>query len=161
ELVPIGERRFMLAKIPIKLQVSFQEPSPGTHLLYLSTGQGNPLGLVYAGADAGKPTDLAPYAGTFQSNEADATVTTAVEAGKLVLRARNFEKAELAADPANLRGSFPLEPVCGDSFKNNWLGLLRFTRDVKGQISGFAVSNFAGGVRHLRFQKGHWQFVAD
>jgi CubicO group peptidase (beta-lactamase class C family) len=32
---------------------------------------------------------------------------------------------------------------------------LRFTRDSKKQINGFFISNFAGGVRHLQFQKVH------
>jgi CubicO group peptidase (beta-lactamase class C family) len=161
ELVPIGEQRFLMAKMPIKLEVSFKEPWPGTRFMSIFTGKGNPLGLVYVGPDVGVPSQIAQYEGTFRCDEADATVTTVIEGGKLVLRTRGFEKPEPARDPSIIRGSFPLEPVRRDAFKNNWIGLLRFTRNAGNQITGFAVSNFAGGVRHLQFQKGREQFVLE
>jgi len=41
------------------------------------------------------------------------------------------------------------------------MGLLKFTRDSKSRINGFAISNFADGVRHLRFDKGHLRFIKD
>ena len=64
-------------------------------------------------------------------------------------------------DSAAAHGWYPLEPVCADAFKNEWMGLLRFTRDSNKQITGFIINNFAGGVRHLQFQKGHWTFKKD
>ena len=62
-----------------------------------------------------------------------------------------FEEPKTSGDVS--RGWYPLEPVCADSFRNDWIGLLKFTRDAKQQINGFFISNFAGGVRHLQFQK--------
>jgi hypothetical protein len=41
------------------------------------------------------------------------------------------------------------------------MGLLKFTRDSKSQINGFAMSNFAGAFRHRRFDKGHLQFIKE
>jgi CubicO group peptidase (beta-lactamase class C family) len=155
ELSPIGENRFLMAGIPIKLEVAFKEPWPGFRLMLISTGEGTPLALAYAGSDSTVPTQMAEYAGVFQADEADATVTLVVKADKLLLRTRKSEEPQPPGDFAASRGWYPLEAICADAFKNEWLGLLRFTRDSKKQINGFVVSNFAGGVRHLQFQKSH------
>ncbi len=160
ELVPVAEDRLVMAGVPIRLEVSFPErwPDP-TRLMSIATGDGRPLTLVYVGPDPAAPVRLAEYAGTFRSEEADATVTTAVEDRRLVLRTRHFERPAPPGGSGAGRGWFPLEPVCRDAFKNEWLGLVRFTRDPGGRVTGFAVSNFAGGVRHLHFQKGQERFI--
>ena len=153
ELAPIGENRFLMAGVPIKLELSFKEPWTGTRLMLVSTGEGNPLALVYVGPDSAKPTGLSEYAGTYQSSEADATITMVVQNNKLVLRTKKFEEPQPPGDSESSRGWYTLETVCVDAFRNEWVGLLKFTRDSKGQITGFAISNFAGGVRHLRFSR--------
>src|SRR5262249_21081430 len=146
---------------PLRLEVSFEEPWPGARLMAISTGDSRPLVLVYVGPDSTKPTRMAEYEGTYQSAEADAIVTLVVRNGKLTLRARKFEEPRPPGDSAAAHGWYPLEAICADAFKEDWVGLLRFTRDSKKQITGFVVSNFAGGVRHLEFQKGHFQFVKN
>src|SRR5258705_10331800 len=83
ELVAIGENRFLMAGVPIKLEVSFKEPWPGTRLMSISTGDAAPLVLVYIGADSTIPIKMEEYAGTFQSDEADATITLVVKVNKL------------------------------------------------------------------------------
>ena len=118
ELAPTGENRFLMTGIPVKLELSFKEPWPGNRLMLVSTGEGTPLALVYAGPDSAKPTDLSEYAGTYQSAEADATITMVVQNNKLVLRAKGFEEPLPPGDSGSARGWYPLDPVCHDAFRN-------------------------------------------
>ena len=152
ELAAIGEDRFVMSGAPIKVEISFKEAWADTRLMLVSTGEGTPLMLAYIGPDSGMPPQITEFAGSFQSDEADATVTMAVKDGKLVLRTRKFEEPP-PGDSGPGRGWYPLEAISADAFKNDWVGLLRFTRDSKRQITGFVINNFAGGVRHLRFSK--------
>jgi CubicO group peptidase (beta-lactamase class C family) len=154
QLAPIGENRFLLAGVPQRLEISFKEPWSGTRLMAISSRpDSTPFILVYAGTEPANPAGMAEYAGTYQSAEADATVTMAVWNNKLVLRTRKFEEPRPPGDTGSAHGWFPLDAICADAFKNQWVGLLRFTRDSKKQITGFVVNNFAGGVRHLKFAK--------
>jgi hypothetical protein len=162
ELAPIADNLFLIAGIPIKQQVSFQEPWPGTRVMSLLSGVGlNPFTLVYVGPDKNMPAQLTDYTGSFRSDEADATIELLVKDGKLVLCAGKCQGPSTQSDDGSALGWYVLEPVCIDAFKNNWMGLIKFTRDSKSRIDGFAINNLAGGVRHLRFEKGHLQFVKD
>jgi CubicO group peptidase (beta-lactamase class C family) len=162
ELVPLAADRFVMAAVPIKLEVSFQERwSDATRLMSIDTGDGHRLTLVYVGPDPAVPNKFTDYVGAFRSDEADATVTIAFEDKGLVLQTRNFERPGAGGESGAGRGWFPLKPACVDAFKNEWLGLVRFTRDPRNRITGFAVSNFAGGVRHLQFRKGRERFITD
>jgi CubicO group peptidase (beta-lactamase class C family) len=158
ELVPIGGQRFVMADIPMRLEYSFLQAWPDVHLLHISTGEGTPLALIDAGADPALPKHLEDYAGTFRNDDADAMVTMAVHDGALVLRTKGSEVPVSPGDAAAARGWYPLKPLCVDSFFNDWMGFLRFTRDAKQQIQGFVICNFAGGVRHLPFRKGEARF---
>jgi hypothetical protein len=141
-----------MAGIPVKLEISFEERKPQFRVMLVSSGENTtPLALVFAGHESTDSPPLSEYMGAFYSAEADALVGFMVKDGKLVLHTRNFEAPKTPGDSG--RGGFPLEPVCANSFTNEWLGLLRFTRDSKRHITGFFISNFAGGVRHLQFQK--------
>src|SRR5262249_41795398 len=144
---------FLISGIPIRLEIAFIQAWPDTRLMSISTGEGTPLMLVYIGPDSTVPAQIAEYAGTFRSDEADATVATVGVGGKLWLRTKKSEEPLPPGDSGPGRGWFQLESVSGDAFKNDWIGLLIFTRDAKRQITGFVVNNFAGGVRHLRFVK--------
>jgi hypothetical protein len=153
ELAAIGENRFLLSGVPGWLEFSFNQAWADTRLMAVSTGVGTPLMLVYIGPDSAPAARKDEYAGAFQSDEADARVTIVIKDGHLILRTRKSEDPALPFDVGAGRGWFPLEAIAGDAFKNDWIGILRFTRDSKGQITGFVVNNFAGGVRHLRFSK--------
>jgi CubicO group peptidase (beta-lactamase class C family) len=155
QLVPIASNRFVMANVPGKLVISFEERQPQFRVMLVSSIENaTPLALVYAGPESASSPPITEYLGAFQSDEADATVAFAVRDGKLILHARRFEEPK-PGDDGTGRGWYPLEPICADAFRNEWIGLLRFTRDSKKQINGFFVSNFAGGVRHLQFQKVH------
>lgn len=68
---------------------------------------------------------LAEFAGTYHSDEADATLTLEVAGGKLVLR-----------DPAG--SSAPLEPAYADAFSLGG-GIIRFARGSGGRVTGLSV----------------------
>jgi CubicO group peptidase (beta-lactamase class C family) len=158
ELVPIGGDRFVMADVPMRLEFSFVQPWPDVRLMHVSTGAGTPLALIDAGADPALPTRLSDYAGTFRNDDADATVTMEERDGVLVLRTKGSEMPPTPGDASAGRGCYPLKPLCADAFYNDWTGFLRFTRDAKQGIAGFVLCNFAGGVRHLPFQKGVARF---
>ncbi len=158
ELVPIGDQRFVMAGVPMRLEFSFVQAWPDVRLLHISTGEGTPFAMVDAGADPALPTRLEDYAGSFRNDDADATVTMMAHDGVLVLRTRGSEVPAPGSDTAAGRGWYPLKALCVDSFYNDWMGVLRFTRDAKREIVGFVICNFAGGVRHLPFRKGVARF---
>ena len=159
ELVPIGDQRFVMADIPMRLEYAFVQAWPDVRLMHVSTGEGTPFAMIDAGADPAMPTRLEDYAGAFRNDDADATVTMTVHDGELVLRTRGSEVPAPGSDTAAARGWYPFKPLCVDSFYNDWMGFLRFTRDAKQRIDGFVICNFAGGVRHLPFRKGEARFV--
>lgn len=154
ELVPIGDNRFLMADVPVKLEVSFRELWPEFRVMLISSGENTtPLALVYAGPESDHSRPTTDYVGSFRSDEADATVSLVIQDGRLILRTPRSEAPKTPGDEASGRSWFPLEPLCDDSFKNGWIGLLKFTGDAKKQINGFFISNYAGGVRHLQFRK--------
>ena len=75
-----------------------------------------------------KPTaaDLAAYAGTYESAEAETTLTAAVENGGLVLKRR----------PAT---AIKLTPVYADAFSAGSLGTVIFRRDASSKVTALSV----------------------
>jgi hypothetical protein len=102
----------------------------------LELGPGNRLRVVdqFERADVYErltPADLEPrplgeYAGSYVSDEAEVTYTAVVQDGSLVLKRR---------PDAVLR----LTPAYADGFRSP-IGLVRFTRDASGAVTGFHVS---------------------
>jgi len=89
--------------------------------------------------DTTKPdaASLQAYVGTYQSDEAEATLVAAIEGDTLVLKRR---------PDTVLR----LNPVYVDAFRAP-LGLVRFRRDAAGKVTGLSVSQ--DRVWDLRFEK--------
>ncbi|HYE57135.1 MAG TPA: serine hydrolase domain-containing protein [Rhodothermales bacterium] len=81
--------------------------------------------------------DLAGFAGTYRSDEAEATFAVAVEDGRLVLRDR-------------YGATRPLRPVYPDAFVGEG-GTYRFVRDASGNVTELSV--MAGRVWDLRFRR--------
>jgi CubicO group peptidase (beta-lactamase class C family) len=82
--------------------------------------------------------DLAAYAGTYTSNELDATYKLSVENGSLMLR-------------SNWNPALKLAPLVRDEFDSHDLGALVFHRDSRDRISSLSVFN--GRTRNLIFEK--------
>jgi CubicO group peptidase (beta-lactamase class C family) len=87
-----------------------------------------------------KPTaeQLGPLAGTYTSEEAETTITTAVEHGALVLKQRPDT-------------TITLTPLYADAFRAGALGTVIFRRDAGGRATSFSVVQ--DRVWDLRFQR--------
>ena len=85
------------------------------------------------------PLPLKDYVGTYTSDELDVRFVIAEKDGKLLLRRRPADEIEL-------------HPAYADDFRaGGELGTLRFSRDAKGTVTGFAF--FAGRVLDVRFKR--------
>jgi hypothetical protein len=84
---------------------------------------------------------LREFAGSYFSPELDVTWPVTLEAGQLVLN-------KGAAEIVDVSGK--LEPAMPDTFTAG-SGLVRFTRDASGRVTGFDVS--ASRMRGIRFER--------
>ena len=109
------------------------------HTLTLEAGSAGPRPVVLERIDAqhAAPGPLAPYAGTYRSDEADVTYRVAMKGTSLVWT--------LAEWP-----DVVLEPVALDFFRGGGL-LLRFERDASGAVTGLRVTD--RGVVRLPFHR--------
>jgi CubicO group peptidase (beta-lactamase class C family) len=80
---------------------------------------------------------LAPYAGTYWSDELETRFTVLVRDGALVIRQRLGDEAKLA-------------PTYADAFTSP-AGTVVFSRDGTGKVTGFGI--WAGRVRNVRFTR--------
>lgn len=94
---------------------------------------------AYEPVEAFEPTavELGGYAGAFHSEDAETTLTLAVEDGELVMRRRPDSRLTLT-------------PVYRDVFRSP-LGLIRFERDGDGPVTGFGLRQ--ARVHDMRFQR--------
>jgi CubicO group peptidase (beta-lactamase class C family) len=133
ELRPRSATEFAVVGIPVEVSIAFEAAGPG-RLVWTQAGEEpqafDKLALVTPSAG-----ELAAYAGSYFSEELQATFTLSVVDGVLTLR-------RPAADPS------PLRPLIRDEFTVPGAAL-RFQRDGSGAVSGFMVD--AGRVRNLRF----------
>jgi CubicO group peptidase (beta-lactamase class C family) len=132
-MVPLEGGRFR-AGSGTEIRFEGDEPAP-SRMIVRTTGDA----VTYTRADtvALAPAKLAEYAGTYRSNEADATHTWKVEKGQLVLY-------------LNDRRQGVLEPAYKDGFTRGG-SVIDVQRDAKGRISGFVLES--GRVRHLKFTR--------
>lgn len=119
------------------------EPAPGTDRrrirVTVAGADDEPIQLAaYEPVAAYDPTpaQLAEYAGTYHSPDAEATFAVAVEDGELVMLRRPADR-------------FPLRPVYADVFRGP--GLVRFHRDASGGIVELGVRQ--ARVHDIRFHR--------
>lgn len=84
------------------------------------------------------PAELKAFAGQYTNNEVDAIFTMASEDTGLVLR-------------RHARPDIALDPIYPDTFQANLVGLVKFSRDTAGRVTGFTIKT--DGVRNLRFDR--------
>jgi CubicO group peptidase (beta-lactamase class C family) len=133
ELAPIGDGRFLMLNVPVRVEVHF---SPREMRVLLPDVK--PLLFQAVEPATLSAADLSRYAGMFFSEELDATFTMAVEDGKLVLKAKR-------------QPPVPLEPAFADAFRAPGVGLIRFSRNPEKKITGFEVG--VGRARHMSFTR--------
>jgi hypothetical protein len=134
ELVHRGGRNFALAGAPFPIYVEF-EPAGG---LAVHRESDPPETERFERVEAFAPTaaELAAFAGTYYSEELDATYVLSVKDGKLWTRVRFNPPGEL-------------RPAVRDVFVGPFGVRVEFARDAQGHPSSFAVQ--AGRVRNIRF----------
>jgi len=139
ELAPLGNNRFLMLAVPDRVEIGFKAPRPGAPLqMFTSANGGKPI--VHERVEPASYTSeqLAQFAGTYYSEEIDATYTIFLQGDKLVLRRKNVDDA-------------PLQLLFADTFSSVGSGALSFTRYKQNHISGFLVNT--GRVRNLRFNR--------
>lgn len=139
ELAPLGNNRFLMLGVPDRIEITFKSPRPGVPLqMFTSANGGTPIIHERVEAAAYTSEQLAQFAGSYYSDEIDATFTVVLQDGKLILRRKNVDDA-------------PLQLLFADTFLSVGSGTLSFIRNNQNHISGFLVST--GRVRRLRFSK--------
>ena len=88
---------------------------------------------------AKSPLPVNDYVGTYTSDELDVKLTVVARDGRLIVLRR-------PADEIALRPAYADDFQAGDG-----LGTIRFSRDAKGVVNGFAI--FAGRVLDVRFSR--------
>jgi len=139
ELAPLGDNRFLMLGVPDRVEISFKPPRPGAPLQMLTSANGGkPIVHERVEPASYTPEQLAQFAGTYFSEEIDATYTVSLAGDKLVLRRKNVDDA-------------PLQLLFADTFLSVGSGTLNFKRDPQNHVTGFVVNT--GRVRNLRFTK--------
>ncbi|HEX8844816.1 MAG TPA: serine hydrolase domain-containing protein [Pyrinomonadaceae bacterium] len=139
ELVPLGNDRFLMLGVPDRIEISFKSPRPGAPLQMLTSANGGKP-IIHERVEPASYTSqqLDQFAGTYYSEEIDATYVIAFQDNKLILRRKNVDEA-------------PLQLLFADTFSSVGSGTLSFTRNDQNHVSGFFVNT--GRVRKLRFNK--------
>jgi CubicO group peptidase (beta-lactamase class C family) len=134
-LIPLSESRFRVTGAPLELEFKTNGEVAQTALTWPPR---QPVTMVRWTGAMLAPTraDLARYAGTYYSEELDATYIVTATDSTLVLRTRMGE-------PRTVR------PAYGDAFVGDFL--LEFTRDAKRSVNGMSMSS--GRVRRVAFTK--------
>ena len=138
ELHPLSPTRFRVADWPPSVELSFEPAAAGVRpSLHLIRENAKPD--IYAWVEAFEPTpsQLAEFTGAYNSDELDVTYQLAVKEGKLTVEVKNQSR--------------PLAPAYRDAFQGPSGGLLEFTRDAQGRVTGFTVQ--AGRVRNIHFTR--------
>jgi hypothetical protein len=117
----------------------FEPLRPGGPLrLIVKQGDGKPEAYEAVPAFTPSASDLGSCVGPYYSEEIEPVYAMQIDGGKLALH-------RLKNKPDTLR------PITRDLFAGS-VGMIRFTRDAQGQVSGFVLNG--GRVKNMRFQKG-------
>jgi CubicO group peptidase (beta-lactamase class C family) len=138
ELAPRSATTFDVLGAPAQVALTFEPPRAGRarQLRWTVEGQ-DPVDFERIELVTPTAAELAAFAGTYTSEELQATHTVVVTGGNLVLRRRG-------ASPQTLR------PLTRDEFAAA-SATLRFTRGNGGEVTGYLMD--LGRIRNLRFER--------
>ena len=138
ELAPRSAERFDILNAPVEIAVAFEQSTPGAPIRMTWTTEGQDP-IVHERLELVTPAagELAAYAGSYYSEELDATHRVEVAGGKLTVKRRGAEPDSLT-------------PVTRDEFSVG-SSTLRFIRDDAGRVTGYLMD--LGRVRGLRFER--------
>ncbi len=138
ELTPVSANRFIVRGTAIG--VEFVPAAPGRPQAIHVTGAG-PKPVVsqqVTTSFAPSGADLRAFVGEYTSPELDATYKLAAHDSGLVIRMPG-------------RADVLLEPIFPDAFAGAIVGVVKFSRDARGLVTGFTVNT--SSVRSLRFDR--------
>lgn len=156
ELKPLGNNRFVMVDVPVRVEVSFvppqqaapakmyvvEVPDPDRTSSHSLNNTGKPNIYQAVNPASYSSEQLAEYTGKYYSDELDVTYILSLENNKLVLRRKKSEEAPT------------LTPTFVDSFNliiANQSASIRFMREQKNHLTGFTLT--VRSARRLRFRK--------
>ena len=135
---PVAANRFVIQGTAIALEFA-PGPDGVTRTLRVAGGTAAaPTTLERVAPFTPPPASLPAFAGEYRSEELDSTYTLAVADGVLSFR--------IARRPAH-----PLLPIRPDAFAGPLVGVITFSRDARGAVTGFTVHG--DGARGIRFER--------
>jgi CubicO group peptidase (beta-lactamase class C family) len=137
ELMPVAANRFLLRNsIPFEFVPATPERPKEWH-----AGNGKDMRVWQQVTFSLPESELRPYAGTYRSDELPATLTLEPRNAVLVVKASG-------------RGDVTIAPFSKDVFVGDWVGIMKFTRDARGTITGLTVNrDIDRGVRFDRLNR--------
>jgi CubicO group peptidase (beta-lactamase class C family) len=137
ELTPVSDNRFVIPGTPVVAE--FVPAAPGRLQQVRVTGAG-PKPVVSQKVEAFAPSsaDLRVFAGEYSSLELEGTYTLVAREGSLAIQIPG-------------RTEFVLQPIFKDVFAGGVVGVVKFSRDPRGAVTGFTANS--SGVRGLRFNR--------
>ena len=136
QLTPAGGDRFVVAGTPIV--VEFVPASAGCPQEVHVTGAGRPRLSELVSAFSPAAAELQAFQGEYRSAEVEGTYTLAPLNGGLVLHIPG-------------RADVQFQPVFGDAFAGETLGVIKFSRGTGGAVTGFTANS--DGARRLPFDR--------
>ncbi|MDP9177049.1 MAG: beta-lactamase family protein [Gemmatimonadota bacterium] len=138
ELRPVSANRFLLPGGTIALEFVPAVASRPQEIREFAEERAKPLVFQQVNAFTPSSTELRAFEGEYVSPELETTYKLAARDSGLVVQVRG-------------RADIVLRPVFGDAFQGSRVGVVKFSRDTRGVVTGFTVNN--GSVRNLRFDR--------
>lgn len=145
EVVPVSATRFLIPGTPIALE--FPPAAGGPQEMHVIGEHPRPDVLRRVGASALSRKEAVEFAGAYASPELEVTYTVNV----LVTMYSPHGGAYDLAIQIPGRAPIALLPVFRDGFAGSLVGVVKFSRDARGGVTGFTVNT--NGVRGLRFDR--------
>jgi CubicO group peptidase (beta-lactamase class C family) len=139
ELTPVNANRFLMGNNAIALE--FDPPTADRAQEWRLMYQGRDPGRLQLATFAPSARDLRTYAGEYSSPEVGVTVTIEARESGLVVQSAG-------------RADIVLQAVSQDVFAGDYVGIVKFSRDARGTLTGFTVNrDLARGVRFDRLKR--------
>jgi hypothetical protein len=138
ELKPVSANRFVLPGTSVALEF-VSPPGGGALETHVTGARPKPIVMQRVTASfAPSTTDLRTFAGEYTSPELGVTYTVEARDSGLTIQ------VPVSAD-------ITLKPIFPDAFHGAVVDVVEFSRDARGDVTGFTVTN--SGVRHPRFDR--------
>jgi CubicO group peptidase (beta-lactamase class C family) len=136
-LDPIGNDRFLMADVGVRVVVSFEPALESPRLMTVEVPDQEPWIFQRIEKESPSTESLAGYAGAYYSTELDHTQVLTLERDALLAIRRGDDQA--------------LEPLQHDTFVTEEGFVFEFNRDDNGTITGFGLNS--GRVRNIGYQR--------